>query len=131
MSAAAASAADEADLIAGQKVVGCEMIQQMGILLRLPQVVLASAQVMFHRFYARRSVKKFDVRHFAMGALFLAAKVEEQPRKTRDVLLRKRGSDAMRKIKHAHGGMKHSAKLTRREGKRRTQNSKQRGKHLR
>ena len=83
---AAASAADEADLIAGQKVVGCEMIQQMGILLRLPQVVLASAQVMFHRFYARRSVKKFDVRHFAMGALFLAAKVEEQPRKTRDVV---------------------------------------------
>ena len=62
------------------------MIQQMGILLRLPQVVLASAQVMFHRFYARRSVKKFDVRHFAMGALFLAAKVEEQPRKTRDVV---------------------------------------------
>ena len=89
MSAAApssAAAADEADLIAGQKVVGCEMIQQMGILLRLPQVVLASAQVMFHRFYARRSVKKFDVRHFAMGALFLAAKVEEQPRKTRDVV---------------------------------------------
>ena len=86
MSAASASAADEADLIAGQKVVGCEMIQQMGILLRLPQVVLASAQVMFHRFYARRSVKKFDVRHFAMGALFLAAKVEEQPRKTRDVV---------------------------------------------
>ena len=86
MSAASAAAADEADLIAGQKVVGCEMIQQMGILLRLPQVVLASAQVMFHRFYARRSVKKFDVRHFAMGALFLAAKVEEQPRKTRDVV---------------------------------------------
>ena len=38
MSAAApsASATDEADVIAGQKVVGCEMIQQMGILLRLP-----------------------------------------------------------------------------------------------
>ena len=81
----AAGAAEAVDLH-GNSVVGCEMIQQMGILLRLPQVVLASAQVMFHRFYARRSVKKFDVRHFAMGALFLAAKVEEQPRKTRDVV---------------------------------------------
>ena len=39
-----------------------EMIQQMGILLRLPQVVLASAQVMFHRFYAKRSLYKFDAR---------------------------------------------------------------------
>ena len=63
--------------------VGCEMIQQMGILLRLPQVVLPSAQVMFHRFYARRSVKKFDVRHFAMGALFLAAGRGQRARRRR------------------------------------------------
>ena len=50
------------DVIVGQRVFGCEMIQQMAILLKLPQVGAATAQVMFHRFYAKRSLKKFDVR---------------------------------------------------------------------
>ena len=49
-------------MIAGQRVFGCECIQQMGILLRLPQVAVSTAQVMFHRFYAKRSLRKFDVR---------------------------------------------------------------------
>jgi len=52
----------EADVIVGQRVYGCELIQQMGIMLRLPQVAIATAQVMFHRFYARRSMRRFDVR---------------------------------------------------------------------
>ena len=46
-------------------------------LLRLPQVVLASAQVMFHRFYARRSLARMDPGAIASAALFLASKVEE------------------------------------------------------
>jgi len=78
--------ADEASIIAGQRVFGCELIQRMGILLRLPQIAVTTAQVSFHRFYAKRSMRKFDVRHYAMGALFLATKVEECPRKMRDVL---------------------------------------------
>ena len=41
---------------------GCELVQQMGILLRMPQVVTSTAQVMFHRFYAKRSLYKFDAR---------------------------------------------------------------------
>ena len=82
------SHADEAerDVLTGQRIFGCELVQKMGILLKLPQVVVATAQVSFHRFYAKRSMRKFDVRHYALGALFLATKVEECPRKMRDVL---------------------------------------------
>jgi len=69
-----------------QRVFGCELIQMMAVLLRLPQVAVSTACVSFHRFYAKRSLSKFDVRHYAMGALFLATKVEECPRKMRDVL---------------------------------------------
>ena len=49
----ATSAAEEADLIAGQAVFGCELIQQMGILLRLPQVAVSTAQVSFHQLFAQ------------------------------------------------------------------------------
>merc|ERR1740117_1008167 len=80
-----ASETDE-DAVIGQRVFGCEFIQRMGIMLKLPQVGMCTAQVMFHRFYAKRSMSKFDVRHVAMGALFLATKVEECPRKVRDVI---------------------------------------------
>ena len=52
----------DTDEVVGQRVFGCEMIQQMGILLRLPQVAVSTAQVMFHRFYAKRSMQKFDAR---------------------------------------------------------------------
>ena len=53
---------DNKDEVVGQRVFGCELIQQMGILLRMPQVVTSTAQVMFHRFYAKRSLYKFDAR---------------------------------------------------------------------
>lgn len=38
---------------------GCELIQQAGILLRLPQVVMATGQVLFHRFYCKKSFKDY------------------------------------------------------------------------
>ena len=53
---------DADDAITGQRIYGCELIQQMGILLRMPQVAVSTAQVMFHRFYAKRSLYKFDAR---------------------------------------------------------------------
>ena len=53
---------DDKDEVVGQRVFGCELVQQMGILLRMPQVVTSTAQVMFHRFYAKRSLYKFDAR---------------------------------------------------------------------
>ena len=60
--ATSSSASEDAELFAGQAVFACELIQQMGILLRLPQVAVSTAQVSFHRFYAKKSMRKFDVR---------------------------------------------------------------------
>lgn len=68
------------------RVAGCELLQEMGILLRLPQVVCATAQTLLHRFYYRKSLAQFDVHIVAIAALFLGAKVEEVPRRMRDVL---------------------------------------------
>ncbi|KAI9475361.1 Fanconi anemia protein FancD2 nuclease-domain-containing protein [Zychaea mexicana] len=56
---------------------GCEFIQSAGILLKLPQVAMATAQVLFQRFYYMASLKDFGIVEIGMGALFLASKVEE------------------------------------------------------
>ena len=53
---------DDPEMVLDQQIFGCETIQQMGVLLKLPQVAVSTAQVMFHRFYAKRSLWKFDVR---------------------------------------------------------------------
>ncbi|ETW00671.1 hypothetical protein H310_07235 [Aphanomyces invadans] len=64
----------------------CELIQESGILLQLPQVVLATAQSLLHRFYARQSLFDFDAFRAAMGCIFLASKAEEHPRRIKDVV---------------------------------------------
>eukprot|EP00871_Galdieria_phlegrea_P001455 jgi/Galph1/230/GphlegSOOS_G4898.1 len=69
-----------------QRVYGCELIQECGILLRLSQVVMATGQVFFHRFYHRCSLGKFNHIWMAAAALFLACKVEEQLRRLREVV---------------------------------------------
>eukprot|EP00887_Chlorella_sp_A99_P002262 scaffold10.g2262.t1 len=56
---------------------GCDCIQEAGILLRLPQVVMATAQVLLHRFYCKRSMQKFDVKVAAIAAFWLGCKLEE------------------------------------------------------
>ncbi|CAI5742248.1 unnamed protein product [Hyaloperonospora brassicae] len=65
---------------------GCELIQEAGILLRLPQVVMATAQTLLHRFYYRKSLRQFDAFRVAVSCLFLAAKVEEAPKRIHDVV---------------------------------------------
>ncbi|KAF4320674.1 hypothetical protein BBO99_00001272 [Phytophthora kernoviae] len=65
---------------------GCELIQEAGVLLRLPQVVMATAQTLFQRFYYRKSLRQFDAFRVAISCLFLAAKVEERPKRIKDVL---------------------------------------------
>ncbi|POM80914.1 Cyclin-L1 [Phytophthora palmivora] len=65
---------------------GCELIQEAGVLLRLPQVVMATAQTLLHRFYYRKSLRHFDAFRVAVSCLFLAAKVEEKPKRIKDVL---------------------------------------------
>ncbi|KAL4095224.1 hypothetical protein PRIC1_008601 [Phytophthora ramorum] len=65
---------------------GCELIQEAGVLLRLPQVVMATAQTLLQRFYYRKSLKQFDAFRVAVSCLFLAAKVEEKPKRIKDVV---------------------------------------------
>lgn len=67
---------------------GCTLICEAGCLLKLPQVVVATAQNLLHRFYWRKSLTdpRFDALSIAMGALFLATKIEEKLRTLRQVL---------------------------------------------
>ncbi|DAZ95627.1 TPA: hypothetical protein N0F65_002256 [Lagenidium giganteum] len=65
---------------------GCELIQEAGVLLKLPQVVVVTAETLLHRFYSRKSLKDFDAFRVAIGCLFLAAKVEEHAKRIREVL---------------------------------------------
>ena len=43
---------DERDI----RILGCELIQSSGLLLQLPQVAMATAQILFHRFYLVKSM---------------------------------------------------------------------------
>ena len=65
---------------------GCELVQEANILLRLPQVAAVTGQNILHRFYYRKSLKRFDAFTVAMGCVLLASKIEECPKLLREVL---------------------------------------------
>lgn len=44
------------------RIYGCEVIQEGGILLKLPQAVMATGQVLLQRFYVKRSLVKFNIK---------------------------------------------------------------------
>jgi len=69
------------------RVYGAESIQRAGVLLRVPQITIVSASVIFQQFYCRRSFAEFDVESSSCAALLLACKLEETHRKLRDVVL--------------------------------------------
>ncbi|RKP09450.1 cyclin-L1 [Thamnocephalis sphaerospora] len=82
------------------RALGCEFIQAAGILLKLPQVTMATAQVLLQRFYYVESLLDVSLLDAVAGALFTAAKVEETPRRIPDVVnvlhylrQRRRGGD--------------------------------------
>lgn len=66
---------------------GCDLIQEACILLRLPQAVIATAQVLFHRFYCKQSFSRFNVKQVAASCVWLASKLEEDPRKGKHVVM--------------------------------------------
>lgn len=72
---------------------GVNFILQVGIMLRLPQITLATASVFLHRFYIRYSMQDTPGRpghhYYSMAAtsLFLATKVEECCRKMKDLVI--------------------------------------------
>ncbi|KAF5729519.1 cyclin-L1-1-like [Tripterygium wilfordii] len=69
------------------RIYGCDLIQESGILLRLPQAVMATGQVLFHRFYCKKSFARFNVKRVAASCVWLASKLEESPRKARQVII--------------------------------------------
>ena len=56
-------------------------------LARRPQLSIATAIVFYHRFYARESYESYERFQVATTCLFLASKVEETPKKLKDVIL--------------------------------------------
>lgn len=66
---------------------GGGLIQGAGLLLRLPQLTVASATALFQRFYFRRSFAEFEVRAAAGAAIALASKLEENHRTLKDVII--------------------------------------------
>lgn len=62
------------------------LIQDMGQRLQVTQLCINTAIVYMHRFYMFHSFQKFHRNAMAAACLFLAAKVEEQPRKLEHVV---------------------------------------------
>ncbi|KAI9609755.1 hypothetical protein KEM48_002795 [Puccinia striiformis f. sp. tritici PST-130] len=65
---------------------GALLIQQAGVLLKLPQIVMATASTLFNDFYFVTSFIHFGIRDISSGALFLASKLEEKPTRIRDII---------------------------------------------
>lgn len=80
------------------RILGCELIQKAGMALKLPQVAMATAQVLFQRFYYSKSFVRHNHEITAMSCVCLASKIEEEPRKIRDVI------NVFRDIKQHSGG---------------------------
>lgn len=49
------------------RILGCELIQAAGILLRLPQVAMATGQVLFHRFFLLQVFRQTQFRDCCHG----------------------------------------------------------------
>ena len=62
------------------------LIQDMGQRLSVSQLIINTAIVYMHRFYMIHSFTKFHRNIISQATLFLAAKVEEQPRKLEHVI---------------------------------------------
>eukprot|EP00195_Chlamydomonas_chlamydogama_P006867 CAMPEP_0202911798 /NCGR_PEP_ID=MMETSP1392-20130828/55951_1 /ASSEMBLY_ACC=CAM_ASM_000868 /TAXON_ID=225041 /ORGANISM="Chlamydomonas chlamydogama, Strain SAG 11-48b" /LENGTH=461 /DNA_ID=CAMNT_0049602443 /DNA_START=45 /DNA_END=1428 /DNA_ORIENTATION=+ len=69
------------------RIYGAELIQEAGILLRCPQAVMATGQVLLQRFYCKKSLKEFNVKRLSAACTYLACKLEECNKKMRDIIL--------------------------------------------
>jgi len=66
----------------------CEFLKDAGVMLKMPQLTIATAAVFCHRFYARHSHGAPNNEWFtiATACLFLAGKVEETPKPLKEVV---------------------------------------------
>ncbi|EGG15128.1 cyclin [Cavenderia fasciculata] len=65
---------------------GADIIQEAGVLLKLPQISIVTSQAIFHRFYCRKSFKEHDVHLICMGVIFVSCKYTESLRGLRAVV---------------------------------------------
>ncbi|KAJ8581693.1 cyclin-like protein [Rhizopogon salebrosus TDB-379] len=75
-----------ADLEEDLRAFGCKLIHEAGILLKQKQVAVATAQILYQRFWYTTSMKQFGIGDIGMGALYLASKLEECPPRIRDLI---------------------------------------------
>jgi transcription initiation factor TFIIIB Brf1 subunit/transcription initiation factor TFIIB len=68
------------------RLIGCELIQTACLLLKLPQTAVATGQVLFHRYFYSSSFVRRSMEIVAMACTNLAAKIEENARRIRDVI---------------------------------------------
>ncbi|ULT88935.1 hypothetical protein L3Y34_007850 [Caenorhabditis briggsae] len=73
------------ELEAEIRYLGCELIQQGAILLKLPQTAAATGQILFQRYFYQKSFVRYRFEHAVQACLLLASKIEEEPRRPRDV----------------------------------------------
>ncbi|CAD2112676.1 cyclin, putative [Plasmodium vinckei] len=59
------------------RIYACQLLQEAGIILKRKAVTIATSQVLFHRFYFKKSLTDFDVKIIAPSSLYLACKLEE------------------------------------------------------
>ncbi|XP_072274186.1 cyclin-T2 isoform X2 [Pyxicephalus adspersus] len=76
----------EADKELSYRQQAANLIQDMGQRLNVSQLTINTAIVYMHRFYMHHSFTKYHRHIISPTALFLAAKVEEQPRKLEHVI---------------------------------------------
>ncbi|GAV02917.1 hypothetical protein RvY_13419 [Ramazzottius varieornatus] len=65
---------------------GCDFIQHGGYILKLPQTAMATAQVLYQRFYYIKSFVRNDYLTMGMACVYLSSKVEESPKRLRDII---------------------------------------------
>lgn len=65
----------------------CDLIQEAGLLLKCPQAVMATGQVLLHRCYCKKSMREYHIKRMAATCFWLATKLEEAPRRTRDIIM--------------------------------------------
>jgi transcription initiation factor TFIIIB Brf1 subunit/transcription initiation factor TFIIB len=65
---------------------GCRLIQSAGVLLHLPQITLATAQILLHRTYRMTSLIDTGILETALGSLLLSCKLAETPRTLTDII---------------------------------------------
>uniref|UniRef100_A0A3P9NR70 Cyclin-like domain-containing protein n=1 Tax=Poecilia reticulata TaxID=8081 RepID=A0A3P9NR70_POERE len=76
----------EADKELSYRQQAANLIQDIGQRLNVSQLIINTAIVYMHRFYMIHSFTKFNRNIISQTTLFLAAKVEEQPRKLEHVI---------------------------------------------